>query len=557
MVKLELFSFGGKQPASPLADARAAADWHARMVREAGVGAHERITTLLAGFNNEIDHPQLQTLEAILELDRLGRAAHEQLSAQYLAAKGGLEFQLRGQILPYGKQFISALQRFINFDPDGDDAPKLRPQLPLIIGKMMNYLIEHAIFQFYRHASLDEVMWGNVNQLFRYAEEHGIDAVPVMLYPEEPATTIHDLYLSLLMMSLLNSGNLMTRQLRAGYQLVMLLSNRMTLSKDLYGESSFMVNIHQAVAPARSRSVPQHLGVRVWSTVDMIDQLNVWIAVCDGGSNPPQLRQFFAVGGDVALLRFLAREWAVKPFRFDRAERVQVVHLQLEVGRTFAGVHKLVRDYEESLLQSGKPSDSPANVEEAAEIRIYGFVTSRRREKLPQQDVITRQALQVDTCLWEIDNRSETGFGVYAPSSQDEWLTLGTLLATREAGQLAWGLSIVRRMRRLDGGKTYLGLQLLTARPVAASIRPENGRHADPTLPQTMLWNQGEIALFVSTVLNGVKTNTLIIPLSSYAPGKHLQMFAKNKGFLIALGKVIDKGGDWCQAEIELIRSLS
>ncbi|MNT46621.1 hypothetical protein D3C72_1832810 [compost metagenome] len=71
-----------------------------------------------------------------------------------------------------------------------------------------------------------------------------------------------------------------------------------------------------------------------------------------------------------------------------------------------------------------------------------------------------------------------------------------------------------------------------------------------------MVWNQGEIALFASAMKGGVKCNTLLIPLFSYAHGKKLQMFAKNKGFLVALGRVLEKGADWCQVEIELIRQL-
>ena len=142
------------------------------------------------------------------------------------------------------------------------------------------------------------------------------------------------------------------------------------------------------------------------------------------------------------------------------------------------------------------------------------------------------------------------------PAAGAEWLSLGALLATREAGQQAWSLSIVRRIKRDDKERMYLGLQLLSSRPVAAYTKAENGRNADPTLPVGMVWNQGEIALFASAMKDGVKCNTLLIPLFSYAHGKKLQMFAKNKGFLVALGRVLEKGADWCQVEIELIRQL-
>ena len=558
MAKLDFF-FGSKRAAHPLDDVRSVTDWHAGIVRDFGVGSHEQIATLLTQFNAEIEHPSLEMLEAILELDRLGRARHGQLCLMYLGSKLSpvLEAQQRGQILIYGRQFVSALQRFMGFDPDGEDAPRMRLLLPQVIGKMLHYLSEYALWQYFRHASLEGVMWSNVNQLFRYAEEHAIDAVPLVLYPDEPVTTIHDLYITFLMMSLMTSGNLTSKQTYAANRLVFMLSNRMTLSRDFMGESSFMINIFHSLPPSRAHSVPIHKGMRVWSTAELIDQLNGWLAICDAGSIPSELKELFSQGADAGLLRFLVREWAVRPFRFERAERVAVDSQQLEVGRHFTQVHRLIREHEESMAQGLRTTESVINnTEEAAEIRIYGFVSTRRREKSPLPDSAIKNTPVQEVLVWDMENRSETGFGVSLAVSGGDWLSLGTLLATRESGQSAWGLSIVRRIRRLEKERLYLGLQLLTSRPIAASIRNESGRHADPTLPTGMIWNQGEIAIFLSSIQDGVKCNTLMIPLFSYAPGKRMQMFAKNKGFLIALGKVMEKGLDWCQVEIELIKSL-
>ena len=558
MAKLDFFSFGDKRKSHPLDDVKSVTEWYAATQRESAAGSHDQITKLLSQFNQELDSPSVATLEAIIELDRLGHIPHQQLCAQYLSSKllPAVELQQRAQILSYGRQLVAAYQRFMGFDPEGEEAPQIRLLLPLVIGKMLFYLTENALWHYYRHASLDEVVWSNVNQLFRYAEEQAIDAVPLQLFPGEATTTIHDLYLAFLMVSLLNSGNLTARQIHFAYQLVLMLSNRMTLSRDLSVESSFIVNIQHAAPPSRAHNVPQWQGIRVWSTAELVDQLNAWLAVYDGGSTPQALRERFSRGIDPGLLRFLVREWAVKPFRFERAERVPVSSKQLEVGRTFSGVHRLVREYEEFLAQGDRPQSPSASVDEVAEIRIYGFLTGRRREKNTVQDEVVKIATSAELQLWDIENQSDSGLGVSLPAGGAEWLSLGTLLATREAGQQAWSLSIVRRIKRDDKARVYLGLQLLSSRPVAAYTKAENGRNADPTLPVGMVWNQGEIALFASAMKDGVKCNTLLIPLFSYAHGKKLQMFAKNKGFLVSLGRVLEKGADWCQVEIELIRQL-
>lgn len=558
MAKLDFFLFGDKRKTHPLDDVKSVTEWYGTTLREFASGSHDQITGLLLQFNQEIENPTVAMLEALVELDRLGHATYQQLCAQYLGSKllPTMERQQRAQIRSYGRQMVDAFQRFMTFDADGEDAPQMRRLLPLVIGKMLFYLTENALWHYYRHASLDEVMWSNVNQLFRYAEENAIDAVPLQLFPGEAPTTIHDLYLALLMTSSLNSGNLTARQTHLAYQLVLMLSNRMTLSRDLSGESSFIINIQHAAPPSRAHNVPQLQGVRVWSTAELVDQLNAWLVVYDSGATPQALRERFSQGVDPALLRFLVREWAVKPFRFERAERVPVVSKQLEVGRLLSGVHRLVREHEESLVQDNRREGPAVSAGDVTEIRIYGFLTGRRRERNVLQNDVIKIATSADLQLWDIENQSESGLGVSLPAAGADWLSLGTLLATREAGQQAWSLSIVRRIKREEKGRMYLGLQLLSSRPVAAYTKSEDGRNAAATLPAGMVWNQGEIALFASVTKRGGKTNTLLIPLSSYVHGKRLQMFAKNKGFLVALGRVLEKGADWCQVEIELVAQL-
>lgn len=557
MVKLDFFSFGSKKAAHPLDSVKLISDWYAPVSRETGTVAHDKATELLMQFNAQSENYSPESLEAVLELDRLLSQHHQQLCEQYLLntrMPKALEAQLRAQILGYGRQILAAYQRFMSFDPDDHAAVALRMMLPLVIARMMHYLSEFALWQYYRHFQPDEIFWRNVNQLFAYAEQHHIDAAPVQLFPDWPSTTIHDLYLSLLMVSILTSGNLSIRQIRFAYQLSLLTSNTMTLGQDYLGEASFLVNLSAGQPPARVRDVLPKGVIRVWHTAELVDQLTLWASVFESGGVPGELKPIMTAGVDAGLLRYLCREWAVKPYRFERAERVRMQSVQVEVAQRLPVLHKLVRELEEKARdETRRAGGVEEGFDAAEEVRIYGFVTSRRRERQ------TVAAIQVKEQFpfWDVDNKSETGLGLNLPAQGNEWVALGTLLGFRDRGADEWSLGVVRRLQRPGQDRIYLGVQILTSRPVAAALRQEEGRPVDPSMPAEMVWNQGEIALFVPLLKDGKKLNTLLISTGSYAMGKQFHMVARGKMFLISLGRVVERATEWCQVEVELIKTLS
>lgn len=558
MVKLDFFSFGSKKNSHPLDSVKLIAEWYAPLARETGPVAHAKVSELLMQFNAESENYSPEALAAVLELDRLISVHHKQLCEQYLLntrMPKALEAQLRAQILGYGRQILAAYQRFMGFDPDDGAAAAIRILLPPVIARMMHYLTEFALWQYYRHFLPDEMFWRNANQLFAYAEQHHIDAVPVQLFGEGEVTTIHDLYLSLLMVSTLTSGNLAIRQIRFAYQLVLQTSNTMALGQDYQGDASFMVNLSSGLPPGRVRDNAVIQGnVRVWGTAELIDRLTNWVSVFESGAVPSELKTIMTAGVDAGLLRYLCREWSVRPYLYERAQRVRVDSQQIEVAQRFAQLHKLVREQEEKAREdTRRAGGSDDNFDTADEVRIYGFVTSRRRER----QVLQLQQQKEQFPFWTVDNRSETGLGLSLSAQGNEWVALGTLLGFRQRGDNDWLLGVVRRLQRPGQDKLYLGVHILTNRPVAAALRQEEGRSVDPATPGDMVWNQGEIALFVPFLREGKKLNTVLISIGTYAMGKQYQLVARGKVFLISLGRVVEKGTDWCQVEIELIKTIT
>lgn len=548
MVKLDFLSFGSKKKSLPLDDATSAAAWYAQMQQENGAGTHQKLLELISHYNQHGESLSGDTLAALLKLDGLNVQQHRQLGAQYLLnarLPKLMEEQLRTRITGYDRQIVAAYRRFLALDEGETRA--LADMLLVAIARTMHYLSELALWQYYRHAQPDQVFWESVNQLFVTAEKLGLDARPVVLFDGEPATTVHDIYLSLLLVAVLASGNLSARQISLAHQLALMLSNRATLQRQLESYPSFAVDLDQGLPPGRVRQQLPGGNLRLWNTAEITEQLDRWGVVCESGVVPLELKPLMMTTSETSLLRFLLREWAERPFIYQRAERVRTEYQQVEVANRLPVIHRLIREQDEAAAAGWSNADG--DVEEG--FRVYGFVSSRRREK----SIYTEVQAPSPFPFWELDNKSATGIGVNLPAHGNEWVVLGSLMTFREKGESGWSVGLVRRLQRPQPDRVYLGVHVLSNRPVAASLHRTDGVPPDAVLPAELIWNRGEIALFVPLLREDKKLNTLLLSISSYTAGRELEMRARGKRFQIRLGRVLEKGADWCQAEIELLKA--
>ncbi|AXT45645.1 MULTISPECIES: hypothetical protein [Chromobacterium] len=560
---LDFFSRGAKGRSDPLASAEAAREFVAALKKEHGAAAHERVVALLSPLELDWHNISVDRVEALLALNQETESLHENLCAQYLLntrMPKALEAQLRSQILAYGKCFIDSYQHVLTVDADSVEGAKVLTLLPIVLSRMMFYLGEHARWHWIRSFNPEEAFWLGVNQLYWFAEHHGCDSVPVFLFGDgQPATTVQDQFLILHMLAVLTGGNLSARQLHFAYQLLQVLSNRMSLTRACAEYSSFVVSLKGPHPATRATGGLVDEAARYWGTTDLVEILHGWSIVLDAGRVPPEIKRMMEPGIDANTLRALMREWSPQQMRFERAERVPVSGQSIEVAYRLPVLHRLIRGVDEA-KQTGALEDG--NFDDAANIRIYGFVTTRKRDKgVPMPGLASggegvSQPAKEEFSRWEVDNVSQTGLGVTLGAMGNEWVGLGALIGFREKSVDGWSLGVVRRVKRNSTDQIYLGVETLSRRPVAASLRPTDVRLIDPTLPPEQVWLAGHIALFVPCQRSGKVVNALLLPLSLYVLGKEFYMTAKGKHFQLSLGKVMDKGSDWCLSEVELVQAL-
>lgn len=559
---LDFFLRGSKRKADPLGNAASAKEWIESLRQEYGSASHDKVSEVVAELNRSGSVLTADRLEAILTINRETAQFHYQLGVQYLMNSRMpkvLEEQLRAQILGYGKEFLEAYQHALSPAFSGEDGRRIYAMLPLVLARMMHYFCECARWSFFQGASPGEVFWLNVNHVYRFAEEYGLESAPVFLFGEhDEGTTVQDQYLILQMLALLSGGNLTPRQLNFSYELLRLVSNRMALVREFSQELSFVVVLDEGRPASRCQGTFGSGFYRYWSTAEVSEVLHGWLAVLETGHMPTELARLAEPGVDAGLFRVLCREWAAKSIRIQRAERIPVNDRNIEVVHRLATLHRLVRHPDEQRLHTAGalPQDSFSS---ASDLRIYGFVTSRRKDKV--SPAVSGRAGETPLAKevfnkWEIENISQTGLGVSLDAGGNEWVGLGELLGYKEGESSSWSLGIVRRIRRLQREKIFLGIETLTDRPVAAALRGMDAKTVDPRVMHEHVWQGGVIALFVPLTRGERGINALILPVASYMLGKQFCMSARGKFFQIALGKVLEKGRDWYLVEIELVKAL-
>jgi hypothetical protein len=563
---LDFFSRASKKQQNPFSNAADAKQWVEGIVAQHGAAAHERVIELLeqfnsGQFNNSGSGPlSADTLEALLTLNLETQPLHDQLCAQYLMntrMPKVLEAQLRSQILAYGKEFQDAYQKFVAAEFQAERDSRIHTLLPLVVARMLHYAGEFARSQYYRHFSPDEVFWLNVNQLYQYAESERLDTVPILLFGDRSGgTTVQDQFLILHMLALLHAGNMNLKQVNFAYRLLSLLSNRLLWRHDYGADVSFAVLLSSGRPAQRCADSLNSSLARYWSSAELVETMIGWLASMEAGKAAKELQALMEPGIDAALLRHLCREWSPKPVVLERAERQLVANRNIEVANRFPMLHALIRRADKQQPgNTGRAADD--NFEDASDIRIYGFVTSRRKERTPGPAVaVMDQSVKDEFASWNVENISESGLGVTLNALGCEWVGLGRLLGYRDESSSDWSLGLIRRIKHQEHGRVYLGIETLSARPVAASLAQADGKAIDLNTPQELSWQGGQIGLFVPTRRGGRSINALILPLVTYTLGRQLYMSARGKHFIVALGKVLEKGADWCLAEIELVKSL-
>ncbi|WP_432720152.1 hypothetical protein R0381_003402 [Jeongeupia wiesaeckerbachi] len=558
-----------KRDASPFAGAKLATAWCRELDHDAPATQRAKVLALAQGFLTDRKLPTPDALEAALLIDAAAQPSYEALCCQYVAnprMPKELERQLWREVVEYAQAMVDLYQRFVKADPEPEAKARIEALMPQVLARSLHYLGIQAKWHHFRYERLPSKLWTQANQLYRLSEIDGFDSNPFPLYPghSDDVTSCADEYLQLLMLATLSSHNLTVRQLDWADQWLDRWSKLIQLSRKFYADRHHLcVNLQEDGGPRRVKEDQSEEPFRYWGLFDLIHELQETQRKLEQGASAPSL----GLGEDCRqpacsdLLRLIEAAWAsmLRNTQISRSAR-QTVSKTAEVVQGLSKLCAMVRNDNDKFSRQPVESKTEVDYDEIMDMRLYGFVSERTRSKQSANPttVQPKPKQQVSSTTWVIENESEGGFGAMLHAAENEWIRPGALIGMRTGENDNWRVCIVRRLNRLRDEQLSAGIQILSATPVAVSVKAEDDENAQINLSDVAFHSTEfpmlRVGLYIPHLQGGNSINTLMLHASEYASNRLYSVKARDRGFTVKLGAVIEKGADWVWASVQVVK---
>ena len=540
----------------PLADRRAAQRWLASFPSSEMLDVHGQLLEALGQAGQQSARRSPARLEAIFFADSETSELRKSLTAQYLqhaSRSSKIEHQLWSALFDLTQAFLLAYQAFARDATDYEQNARWRNLLPQLLCQQIVHLALDARVRLYRYEQWIPAKWAEAHALFTMACARQIERVPIPRGRSGATTTIEHEYVKLLVLQLMNSGNLTARHLEWIANELDEWCAPLRLALEAPTIHSFYVDLASREGLRRRSPAPLEGRVLFIDTRPLHSVLMQNILVLDqkirmqplSDRTPRRTEQ-------LSLLNRIAAQVdpEFKPFA-RRGERTAADGM-VDAVVGFARIAAYLREEERSPLP---PVDIGGSFDETIELAVFGRV---RNEHNRQVELSRRRLAQYATSggPWEVKDVSQTGFRLLAPMSDAHSVTLGTLAAIRPHGQPLWTLGIVRRMRRITSDRAEIGLQVLATTIVGVDLIDQR-KSADEeySVNGEAVTTSGHhfAALYLALRKRDgeAPVRSLILPAGEYHPTRRFKLGTSKGTYPVRFGRLIEQQPDWVWTAVE------
>jgi hypothetical protein len=545
----------GRSPKDPLADAKTAERWLASFPASDPLAIHAALLVELGALTERDARRAPARLEAVFHLDVQTKALRKSLTAQYLEhgnRSTSVESQLWQALFDLTQGFLLCYQAFEREISQYSQNNKWQVLLPQLIARQIIHQGLDAKIRLYRYEQWIPARWVDLHALFQMACTAQIERQPVADLAGSVLTTIEQEYLRVLLLQLMNAGNLSPRHVEwVGDQLSEWCAP-LRLNIEASTVSSFYVDLGSRTGLKRRGPQPLEGRVVFLDTRPLHAVLMQNVVMLEQKiRNDPRSERAPRRAEQLNLLTKLASK--VDPeFRpvVRRGERTDASgSVDPIVG--FAKISGFLRDDEiGALVDSGARAESFGDT---IELATFGRLRNENARALE----VSRRRLATYAApggAWEIRDVSQTGYRLVVPMTIISSMTLGTLAAIRAQVDALWMLGIVRRMKRLTTERAEIGLQIIATNLVGVELAEQKRGDADYSV-------DGEVPTVSSRRFHGLflslrkrdretAVQTLIVPAGEFQPGKRLRMSVAKSSNPIAFGRLLEQQPDWIWATV-------
>jgi hypothetical protein len=554
-----MFGFG-KSLKDPLADAKTAERWLATFPPNDPLAVHAAIMVELGALSERTARRAPSRLEAVFYLDAHAEQLRRALTAQYLehsSRSSRVESQIWQAMFDLAQGFLLCYQAFARDAGEHAQNNKWQPLLPELIARQIIHQGLDAKIRLYRYEQWIPARWTDLHSLFQVACSSQIERIPVAALPNGTLTTIEQEYLRVLLLQLVNAGNLSPRHVEWVAEQLSEWCAPLRLAIEGSSMTSFYVDLGSRTGLKRRTPHPLEGRVLFLDTRPLHAVLMQNVVMLEQKvRNDPLSERTSRRADQLNLLTKLASQ--VDPeFRpvTRRGERTTASGtVDAIVG--FTKISSFLRDEEIGPLMDSRSRSG--NFGDSVEIATFGRM--RNEQARTEEDARRRLATYAAPGgAWEVRDVSQTGYRLVAPMVVINAVTLGTLAAMRAQGQALWALGIVRRMKRLTTERAEIGLQIIANNLVGVELAEQRRSDSDYSVDgeNSTVNSRRFQGLFLSLRKRASDTaiQTLIVPAGEYQAGKRVRMSAAKSSHPIAFGRLLEQQPDWIWATVESLEN--
>jgi hypothetical protein len=554
-----MFRFN-KSVKDPLADAKTAERWLAGFPGTDPLAMHAAVLAELGRLADRDAKRTPAKLEAVFHVDAHTDALRKMLTAQYLEhgnRSTRVESQLWQALFDLAQGLLLCYQAFARDVTDHAQSNKWQSLLPELIARQIIHQGLDAKVRLFRYEQWIPAKWSDLHALFQMACSAQIERQPVAALPGGGLTTIEQEYLRVLVLQLMNAGNLTPRHLEWVSEQLSEWCAALRLNIEASTVTSFYVDL--GARGGLKRRGPQPLEGRVLfldtRPLHAVLMQNVVVLDQKVRSNPLSERTPKRAEQLDLMIKLASQvDPEFKPL-VRRGERT-TAEGSVDAIIGFNKIAGFLRDDEMLPFIEGKRGAGTFG--DTVEIATFGRM---RNDQTRTLDMARRRLANYAAPggSWEIRDVSQTGFRLVAPMSVINAVTLGTLTAIRPQSQTLWTLGIVRRMKRLTTERAEIGLQVIANNLVGVELQEpkRNGDDYSVDGETPTVTSRRFNALFLSMQKRESEpiVQTLVVPPGEYQPGKRLSMSVGQSSRRIAFGRVLEQHPDWVWATVESVEA--
>ncbi|HSM99247.1 MAG TPA: hypothetical protein VLS47_09560 [Gallionella sp.] len=493
----------GKKTDHPLADIKSVQGLLENLPRNDAHKSLMELTELIELLTEQTDFKLDHHFAALRMIDEAAQPYARKLAREYFTPFEINKFQenrLWMVLDNFSRQAANAYYAvFSRFCSAAKGSNTIKPQVPLLTARAVHAMICRLKYISARYGQVDNVIWANLAQLYKHAEQLQYLDTPVKLYP----------------------GMISNTSVKCGMgSLLVWYDCGLSALSPLY--------MHLT-----ERIVTQYC-----STIEIRTEVGGFLRLCFDLNNPSEPSRINMGATTHPAMRFIGMP--TMQARLEDLMKVlnkNIVPDELNLGGSYEA--EVVKDAVRHLLTYLVAPPVRRNARRMANVTLN--VVSGFDKVVGCCNAL--QPSQEDAAHWLTEEISAGGFSSALPAGSDG-IGIGSLLGIQPEGMSHWGVAVVRRLLRDDANQMHAGAEILANR-VAGVYLNRNGSELGDGQPALWLYaKQGELS-------GG--SQFLLMKADTYSANQSLKIRLDEKNYLLIPSGLQEKGLDYDLAKFKLI----